>query len=127
MCYNFLEGGFMEDKVRYMTIREYVDDVVKKYEEDSFMFCKSSFTIINDKGYSLAIIEKMLRWRIPNIIITHSDTDNEEDIKKQIDRINYLLDNNIGPYFVDFSQIETDKVYLKKKDKKIEDKLKIFD
>ena len=117
----------MEDKVRYMTIREYVDDVVKKYEEDSFMFCKSSFTIINDKGYSLAIIEKMLRWRIPNIIITHSDTDNEEDIKKQIDRINYLLDNNIGPYFVDFSQIETDKVYLKKKDKKIEDKLKIFD
>lgn len=105
----------MTKKERKMSIEEYVDEVVREYEKNPLTFHNKKIIITSFKKDALAIIEKNLLERIPNLIITHSDTDTEEDIKRQIEKINHLLDNNIAPYFIDFSNKKVEKIYLKRK------------
>lgn len=65
-----------------MTIEEYVDRIVKNYGENPLIFHQNKIKITNCKEDTLIKIENMLLEKIPNLIITHSDTDTEEDIKK---------------------------------------------
>ena len=93
----------MKKKERKMSIEEYVNEVVREYKKNPLTFHKRQIKITSFKEDTLAIIEKMLLKRIPNLIITHSGTDTEEDIKRQMEKINNLLDDKVAPYFIDFS------------------------
>ena len=84
----------MTKKERKMSIEEYVDEVVRDYEESPLMFHQRILKIPRFNEDELAIIEKMILQRIPAAIITHSDTDTEEDIKRQLEKINHLIDRN---------------------------------
>lgn len=105
----------MKKKERKMSIEEYVNEVVREYKENPLTFHQRKIKITSFKEDTLAIIEKMLLERIPNLIITHSDTDTEEDIKRQIEKINRLLDDKVAPYFIDFSNKKVKKIYSKRR------------
>ena len=83
-----------------MNLEELASKFVKEFEDDPLLFHKESFDISLD---DLEILEEMLLSRIPNLIITHSDSDTREDIERQVDRIMQILDSDEAPYFIDFS------------------------
>ena len=95
-----------------MTLEELVLNVVKDYKENPFLFRKRVIEISPDE---ISDYEEMLMEKIPNLIITHQDTDTEEDIINQAMRINEMMDRGIAPYFIDISGISStkNKKYIK--------------
>ena len=60
------------------------------------------------------LFESILISKMPNLIITHRDTDTEEDLSNHLKRVKDIYLNNMQPYFVDFS-IPKNKVKVKYK------------
>lgn len=93
-----------------MTLDELAIYFVKEYEEGSHFYYKDYIYNLNDD--SLAVLEGMLLQKIPNLIITHSDRDSDDDIRRQLVRIRAILDCGEMPYFIDFSR---EKKFVKRK------------
>ncbi len=60
------------------------------------------------KGYTLKQkdliqLEMVLEQLIPNIIITHSQTDTDEDKVKQFVKLKSIYSNNMYPYYIDLN------------------------
>ena len=85
-----------------MTLDELVKRFIKEYEEGPMLFHKTNIENLSDDD--LTVLEGILLQKIPNLIITHSDRDSDDDIRKQLVRIRTILDNDEMPYFIDFSR-----------------------
>lgn len=113
---NQRESDFIfDDKLierKFNSINELADDITRQYEENPFLFHKGIIRIMPSDDNSLKELEDRLLKKIPNLIITHSDTDTSEDIAYQVERINQILDRNEAPYFIDFSKRKVEKTKI---------------
>ena len=52
---------------------------------------------------NLPVLEESLKQLIPNLLITHSETDTEEDKEKQTMILRSIYSNNMLPYYIDIN------------------------
>lgn len=97
---------------KFNSIDEYVNYIANYIEENPYNFSLGTLEIYYDQNIenSQALLEEKLYERIPNLIITHSDTDTKEDYQKQLDKIHEIYFNQRYPYFIDFSNTKVKKL-----------------
>lgn len=49
------------------------------------------------------MLEYLLVEKMPNLVITHHDTDTTEDLSNQLKKVKDILERGMLPYFMDFS------------------------
>ena len=94
----------------YMQLRDNVQEIVGEIiifnQEHPYEQKLKSYTLKQKDAQQL---EEVLPQIIPNIIITHSQTDTQEDKQNQIYKIRSIYANNMYPYFIDLN-IQTKKL-----------------
>lgn len=112
-------GGFeMRKKNNYKykfydSIDKMADDIIVNIFDNQFSFMYGDIFMIDDGNLQIRLEERLLE-RVPNLVITHHDVDSKEDYVKQIMRICEIYNQNMIPYFIDFSKKSVLKKELKK-------------
>ncbi len=96
-----------------MTLDEIAQIFIDDFMTDSLSFKTKIISNIDAEG--LEKLEKILLEKIPKLIITHSDTDTDDDIRMQLSRIEQIIDSGNYPYFIDFSHSSSSSISRSKK------------
>ncbi len=87
-----------------MQLRDNVQDIIGEIlifnSEHPYEQRLQSYTLNKN---DLIQLELLLNEFIPNIIITHSQTDTEEDILKQKEKLKDIYSHNMYPYYIDLN------------------------
>ncbi|MBP3766040.1 MAG: hypothetical protein J6G98_02535 [Bacilli bacterium] len=79
------------------------DELIRDIKNDPLSYRKDITSIEGlNTSEEYFMLEKYLMKKMPNLIITHHETDTPEDLSNQLKSIKNILLNNMQPYFIDF-------------------------
>ena len=107
-----------EDKQQVVRLNDSLDSfaeqLVNDLKNDPYSYRMDILQISGiDDDEEFERLESLLIEKMPNLVITHHETDTPEDLSNQLKRIKNIFLNNMQPYFMDFS---IPKQKVKKKD-----------
>lgn len=79
------------------------DNLIIEFKKNPFSYKKDVISSIYTEE-ELNMFESLLISKMPNLVITHHDTDTEVDLSNQLKRIKDIYLNNMQPYFLDLSK-----------------------
>ena len=87
--------------------------IFNQYKKDSAVFSFGTITVVGD-SIDFETLEQVLMDNIPNLVITHRDTDTFEDLKEQLKRLKEINSEGLYPHFIDFCNVDKEKTRNRK-------------
>ena len=88
----------------YDRVENLVEEIAMAINSGKVMFLIGDITTYNEKDQDK--IEALLLKMIPNLVITHFDTDTDYDMFNNLMKVRKIYDKGMEPYFIDFSRKE---------------------